>query len=671
MKRIIRTTDLKGLKPLFNNRTESIQRFHELKDFFSDHEAYKVFSEPTLALKSDENHVDWQTELPGTETPYEKLTDEQKETAKGMLKTQVNYLYNQAFYHTQSEEQKKRIISILDNAIEIPDLSHVYFMLDEQNLSSSLLTSWGFIYSKFNAPSGIIKSLIPIKVKDIEIKVFYENGDPAENEIIFTEIAGRVSKIDTSKEAVIRLKDIPFDAKISFFQEEKQGGKRFNQQFITCERPYKYTITLKKKGVLPAMKILLKDVNDNIKSNVEIFFSFNGKKIQAVSDEMGIVTLKDVKPGQQIECYQIFDDLKYNQGSIEFDPSKKTHEFILKEDLATAVKTRINVVDKKMLPITNQNISVFIRGKKVKFNTSQDGSFSLYKMAAGEQIQAQLGKGSKKYRGQLTIVNPANSHQLIMAGKQTIFFWLILFVLFFALIAATWFFFLMNRGEQPGKHINVVLLDSINGKPISNARVNLIFDQDTLLNRTAATDMNGVVNFSFPSLNQETYTLKIDKMGYEKFLKQRRFKENNHTMHDTIKILSIEDGGLLGETGDLKINLKWNTKDDLDLYVYDPCGNKIYFKMRDSKCKGYSGKLDLDANGSTANEITNNPQENIYWIDAPPGIYSIFIENNHSRTRQPVDYDLTIKNKNEIEHFKGTIEEVKKQIPVTSITFKE
>ena len=66
-----------------------------------------------------------------------------------------------------------------------------------------------------------------------------------------------------------------------------------------------------------------------------------------------------------------------------------------------------------------------------------------------------------------------------------------------------------------------------------------------------------------------------------------------------------------GGRGTLKINLKWNTTDDLDLHVFDPSGFEIYYGRKEHDCDGVKGQLDVDANASSP--YTRTPQENIFW----------------------------------------------------------
>jgi hypothetical protein len=59
--------------------------------------------------------------------------------------------------------------------------------------------------------------------------------------------------------------------------------------------------------------------------------------------------------------------------------------------------------------------------------------------------------------------------------------------------------------------------------------------------------------------------------------------------------------------GDVTVSLMWSGRDDLDLHVTPPSGEKIWYNNRRSACQG---ELDIDANRSHDND---QPVENIYW----------------------------------------------------------
>lgn len=112
---------------------------------------------------------------------------------------------------------------------------------------------------------------------------------------------------------------------------------------------------------------------------------------------------------------------------------------------------------------------------------------------------------------------------------------------------------------------------------------------------------------------------------------------------------------LKGESGDLRVNLQWYCKTDLDLHVIDPCGNEIYFSRRKATCKGGTGTLDLDANALFG--TTSRPQENIYWLKPTQGIYTIKVVcyKWRERSQNPISFNISIVDKNGRVDKRGTI----------------
>lgn len=112
---------------------------------------------------------------------------------------------------------------------------------------------------------------------------------------------------------------------------------------------------------------------------------------------------------------------------------------------------------------------------------------------------------------------------------------------------------------------------------------------------------------------------------------------------------------LKGQSGDLRVNLQWYTKTDLDLHVIDPCGNEIFFSKRRASCGGGAGTLDLDANALFG--TTSRPQENIYWNKPSKGTYTIKVDcfKWRENSMAPLSYNITIIDKGVRTDKRGTI----------------
>lgn len=108
---------------------------------------------------------------------------------------------------------------------------------------------------------------------------------------------------------------------------------------------------------------------------------------------------------------------------------------------------------------------------------------------------------------------------------------------------------------------------------------------------------------------------------------------------------------LQGQSGDLRINLQWDTPCDLDLHVKDPCGREIYYSSTTASCSGGTGTLDVDANAGGPTHA--HPQENIYWMSPASGNYKVSVVNYSKRTEGTVTFNVTIIDGDGRRNFRG------------------
>ena len=75
-------------------------------------------------------------------------------------------------------------------------------------------------------------------------------------------------------------------------------------------------------------------------------------------------------------------------------------------------------------------------------------------------------------------------------------------------------------------------------------------------------------------------------------------------------------------TGEIQVTLQWFSESsiDLDLWVYEPSGERCYFG---NSTTGTGGRLDRD---NLCGNYENGTPENIFWRTAPIGEYSIWVD---------------------------------------------
>lgn len=109
-----------------------------------------------------------------------------------------------------------------------------------------------------------------------------------------------------------------------------------------------------------------------------------------------------------------------------------------------------------------------------------------------------------------------------------------------------------------------------------------------------------------------------------------------------------------GASGTVQISLAWDDYNDLDLHLFCPSGERIYFNNKKSEC---GGVLDVDMN---VRPVSNTPVENVVWKDeAPLGTYKVGVHfykhHRKRRTKRKCKFRLRVVTHGETREYLGSI----------------
>ena len=122
-----------------------------------------------------------------------------------------------------------------------------------------------------------------------------------------------------------------------------------------------------------------------------------------------------------------------------------------------------------------------------------------------------------------------------------------------------------------------------------------------------------------------------------------------------------------GKSGSVQVSLAWDDYNDLDLHLFCPSGERIYFNNRNSEC---GGELDVDMN---VKPVSKTPVENVVWTSEPPkGAYKVgvhFYKHHRKRkTKKSCKFRLRVSLYGKIQEYSGVIKYGKAMQMVTGFT---
>ncbi len=143
---------------------------------------------------------------------------------------------------------------------------------------------------------------------------------------------------------------------------------------------------------------------------------------------------------------------------------------------------------------------------------------------------------------------------------------------------------------------------------------------------------------------------------------KKSFEQRKDDIDAEIRQRVLAAGGQVDDV-DVRASLMWNNRNDLDVHVVTPSGERISFQNKQSRCGGW---LDVDMN---VRGESLKPVENVRWKkgEAPAGRYEIRVQNYafHEKTPTPTPYKLELEVNGHIQHFDGVISPNKETVALS------
>ena len=232
--------------------------------------------------------------------------------------------------------------------------------------------------------------------------------------------------------------------------------------------------------------------------------------------------------------------------------------------------------------------------------------------------------------------------------------------------------FTFKQIEIPEQEISVpvTVIDADTKEPIDNAKVEIIktIDGNTTID-SLFTDSTGIIMLN------SSLCAQINLIGYKEGYENDTLTGGADAiaqLNDTSRVLRLKPI-FQGEGGDLRFNLQWYSKTDLDLHVIDPCGHEIFYERRQFTCGDGEGTLDVDANAKYNNRpytFTTEPQENIFFVAPSKGEYKVKVMcfEKRGNTLAEEEFNVTIiDRKGHRQDFSGKVKH-RQTVTVTTYT---
>lgn len=382
MSQLITTTNISNIKPVFTDEpAENIKRYTQLKKLLEYNDIYRLFAEPII---SPGNKIAWNTEYEGVIEAFAKLNEEDKQFYLPILKHQVNKIYKTINKITDDINQREEIIKLVDSCLEIPTYDDIYLIQNKNGEINFCLVNWGFILDTFNAPEGLIKNLIPVKVADVYIKVIKGNNKIASNQEIYVKINNQEKKLITDNEGKITLNDIPLYSVIEIYtiiNDEENNKKAFT---VDDDLNITYNIE-KEKQKKQEVTIQILDNKEALVPNFPLKISYEDVEFISETDKDGKLYIGELYVDTEVTCSYIYNNKILQTEKFTVLENKNIY-FLRFSPNRMAGDVKIRIIDENRQPIPFATISVKIDNYVQTLTADENGEVVLANVKYREDI---------------------------------------------------------------------------------------------------------------------------------------------------------------------------------------------------------------------------------------------------------------------------------------------
>ncbi len=355
---------------ILKNDITIINRYLVFRKLFYNDDLYLFFAEPNIIDKL--KTTEWYTSVNVQFIDFTRIPSSLKDEILGILSRFIKEIFLLAFREIEEGRSDWILFDYLETAIEIPDFDKILLAKLENNKTLITLVNWGSNYVEFGSPSGIIRRLVPIYIRDICFSIVYKNGKPAINEEIEFEFANdwfrkknklpifnhvnRNVVLKSNNLAKIKLYDISFFSTILTYCNIR-GQKRYLQEFeCRAQGDEHFIIRLPYNGL--DYRLFVKEEN-RIVAGVDLKLIING----------AIFDLKSKSEGEILAKYNVnYGDTIFLENPNSELYSLLTEKIILDNEERLAVEIKRPFIDEKVK--RNKVIDDLIEKKKKQLETA-------------------------------------------------------------------------------------------------------------------------------------------------------------------------------------------------------------------------------------------------------------------------------------------------------------